>query len=271
MGNTFNDLNRELDEWEAQNGFNQNMNSGNRNASTYNGSGRNSSGPNRNPSNMSANARRNARKKNNRRRKAFKTENRLRVALYYAFQLLVDVVIVLIFIKGFSTAYNFSHDVFADSAKNLKSKEIVVVTILPDSSTSTVADALYDAGVIKNKYVMMAKIKVSESGSKIKSGKYGLSPSMTYSEIIKIITGGVSVNQDGYITKDEEKVSTPLDAAEIHDNSSVGAGDGPAEGDVAPEDGGETKGDETADSSDDAEGGSSDASTDDSSSDDSEE
>ena len=84
---------------------------------------------------------------NYRRKKAFQTENRLQVALYYSFQLLVDVVIILIFIKGFSASYNFSHDVFADSAKNLKSKEIVVVNILPDSSTSTVADVLYDAGV----------------------------------------------------------------------------------------------------------------------------
>ena len=33
-----------------------------------------------------------------RRKKAIKTENRLRVALYYAFQLLVDVIIILIFV-----------------------------------------------------------------------------------------------------------------------------------------------------------------------------
>ena len=171
-----------------------------------------------------------------RRRKAFKTENRLKVALYYSFQLLVDVVIVLVFIKGFSMAFNFSHDVFADSAKNIKNKDIVVVTLEPDSSTGTVCDKLYEAGVIKNKYVMMAKIKVNEVGGKIKAGKYGLSPSMTYSEIIKIITGGVSVNEDSFKTEDTE-VATPVDASEIHDNSGLGAGTG-EEGEMTPEDGG---------------------------------
>ena len=35
------------------------------------------------------------------RQNAFKTEARLRVGLYYSFQLLVDVLIILLFIKAF--------------------------------------------------------------------------------------------------------------------------------------------------------------------------
>ena len=184
---------------------------------------------------------------NSRRKKAFKTENRLRIALYYSFQLLIDVLILFVFIKGFSTAYNFSHDIFVDSAKNLKDKDIVVVKILPDSSTSMVADTLYEAGVIKNKYVMMAKIKVNEVGGKIKAGSYGLSPSMTYSEIIRIITGGISVNEDSFKTNEDDKVATPLDAGEIHDNSEVGAGVGDEGDGYVPEDGGDGSTDGTTD------------------------
>ena len=60
---------------------------------------------------------------NSRKQKAFKTENRLRVALYYSFQLLVDVLLLYVFIRAFSMSYSFSHDVFYDSAKNLKNKE----------------------------------------------------------------------------------------------------------------------------------------------------
>ena len=93
-----------------------------------------------------------------RRKKAIKTENRLRVALYYAFQLFVDVIIILIFVRAFSASFNFAHEIFYDSAKNIKSKEIIEVTIPPDSSTSVIASTLYDAGVVKNKYVMIAKI-----------------------------------------------------------------------------------------------------------------
>ena len=164
--------------------------------------------------------------KNIRKKKAFKTENRLRVALYYSFQLLVDVIIVLICVKAFSASYNFAHDVFVDSAKDLRDSELIVVKIAPDSSTSTIATQLYDSGVIKNKYVMMAKIKLSEVGGNIKAGSYTLSPSMKYSEIIGILTGGASSNTTEVEEKKKKIVNTPTDAEEVVDNSEAGAGSG---------------------------------------------
>ena len=165
-------------------------------------------------------------KNNNRRKKALKTENRLRVALYYSFQLLIDVIIVLICVKAFSASFNFAHDVFVDSAKDLRSNELIVVKIAPDSSTSTICEQLYESGVIKNKYVMMAKIKLSEAGGNIKSGSYTLSPSMKYSEIIAILSGGVSTNKEVEDTDKKKKINTPTDAEDIVDNSDVGAGAG---------------------------------------------
>ena len=175
-----------------------------------------------------------------RRKKAIKTENRLRVALYYAFQLFVDVIIILIFVRAFSASFNFAHEIFYDSAKNIKSKEIIEVTIPPDSSTSVIASTLYDAGVVKNKYVMIAKIKVNEVGGKIKAGTYQLSPSMKYSEILNIITGVATANTDD--EKKKTQVSTATDASEIHDNSEVGAGEGSEGDDYTPEDGGDDAG-----------------------------
>ena len=179
---------------------------------------------------------------NSRKKRAFKTENRLRVALYYAFQLLVDVLLLFVFIRAFSMSYNFAHDVFFDSAKNLKNKEYVVVKIEPDSSTSLVSKKIYEAGVIKNKYVLMAKLKISGESGNIKAGTYSLSQSMKYNEIIKVITGGASLDMDS--KKDEEKqVDTPTDAMQIHDNSNLGAGGGGAEGEMGPaEDGSDAAG-----------------------------
>jgi hypothetical protein len=177
---------------------------------------------------------------NSRKKKAFKIENRLRVALYYSFQLLVDVVILYAFIRAFSMSYNFAHDVFYDSAKNLKSKDYAVVRIEPDSSTKLVATQIYEAGLIKNKYVLMAKIKISGAGGEIKAGTYSLSQAMTYNEIIKVITNGVSLDMDIKSDSEEKKIDTPTDASMIHDNSSEGAGGGGAEGDTLPaEDGGD--------------------------------
>ena len=176
------------------------------------------------------------------RQNAFKTEARLRVALYYSFQVLVDVLIILLFIKAFSASFNFAHDIFVDSSKDPRDKSFVTVELSPDSSASNISAALYEAGVIRNKYVMIAKIKVNEVGGSIKAGKYELSPSMRYSEIITIITGGVSTHQDVEVPKDEKK-ATITDATEIHDNSELGAGGGAEGEDIAPEDGGDEGGD----------------------------
>jgi len=174
------------------------------------------------------------------RQNAFKTEARLRVALYYSFQAFVDILIILLFIKAFSTSFNFAHDIFADSAKDPRDKSYVSVELTKDSSTSNIAGALYDAGVIKNKYVMMAKIKVNEVGGSIKAGKYELSPSMRYSEVIRIITGGVATNQKIEVPKDEKKKATITDASQVQDNSEMGAGVGAEGEDIVPEDGGDT-------------------------------
>ncbi len=138
-------------------------------------------------------------KKNN----SYKTELRLKTSLFYAIQILVDIVILLILVKGFSMAYGFSYSVFNDSAKDKASTEYKVITILDGESSSKISEKLEKEEIIDNKYVMMAKIKVGSYGSKIKPGQYGLSPSMTYNEIIKIITN--EKEADG---KNKGKVNT---------------------------------------------------------------
>ena len=176
--------------------------------------------------------------------KSVKAESRLKTALYYSVELLVDVLIVYVFIKAFALSFNFAYDVFHDSAKNPGDRNYVVVKIEPYSSTSKIADQLYDAGVIENKYVMILRMKVGEYGDKIKPGKYGLSASMKYEEILGVITGSAKTEEE---EKEEKETATRTDAInpnEVHDNSDVGAGEGPAEGGDAGDEGDLGGGDE---------------------------
>ena len=176
--------------------------------------------------------------------KSVKAESRLKTALYYSVELLVDVLIVYVFIKAFALSFNFAYDVFHDSAKNPGDRNYVVVKIEPYSSTSKISDQLYDAGVIENKYVMILRMKVGEYGDKIKPGKYGLSASMTYEEILGVITGCAKTEEE---EKEEKETATRTDAInpnEVHDNSDVGAGEGPAEGGDAGDEGDLGGGDE---------------------------
>ena len=176
--------------------------------------------------------------------RSVKTESRLKTALYYSVELVVDVLILYVFIKAFALSFNFAYDVFHDSAKNPGDRNYVVVKIEPYSSTSKIADQLYDAGVIENKYVMILRMKVGEYGDKIKPGKYGLSASMTYEEILGVITGSAKTEEE---EKEEKETATRTDAInpnEVHDNSDVGAGEGPAEGGDAGDEGDLGGGDE---------------------------
>ncbi|MBE5944165.1 MAG: endolytic transglycosylase MltG [Lachnospiraceae bacterium] len=101
--------------------------------------------------------------------------------------LLINIVIVFLVIKVFSFAFDFTYSVFGDVAKDPISREVSVVEIPADSSILQIGEALEDSGIIDNKYAFWAKIKIKGYSNMIIPGKYGLSPAMTYEEIINVI------------------------------------------------------------------------------------
>ena len=101
--------------------------------------------------------------------------------------LLINVIIVFLIIKIFSYAFNFTYSVFGDVCKTPGDREYVVVEIPPDSSVLEIGQALEDNNIIDDKFVFFAKVKVKGYGDKIKTGKFGLSASMNYDEILEVI------------------------------------------------------------------------------------
>ncbi len=188
--------------------------------------------------------------------RSVKTESRLKTALYYSVELLVDVLILYVFIKAFAMSFNFAYDVFHDSAKNPGDRSYVVVKIEPYSSAKKISNQLYDAGVIENKYVMMLRIKIGEYGDRIKAGKYGVSASMTYEEILNVLTGNATTEEEDDTGGDKASETDAIDPNEIHDNSDMGAGEGAAEGgDSSDEGAGEGEATQPDDGGDSGEGG----------------
>lgn len=105
----------------------------------------------------------------------------------FAGSLLINLIIVFLIIKIFSYAFNFTYSVFGDVCKTPGDREYVVVEIPPDSSILEIGQALEDNEIIDDKYVFFAKVKVKGYGDKIKTGKFGLSASMNYDEILEVI------------------------------------------------------------------------------------
>ncbi len=105
----------------------------------------------------------------------------------FAFSLLVNIVIVFLAVKMFSFAFNFAYGVFGDVRLDPLDKEYKLIEVPADASILEIGDALQENGIIESKYVFYAKIKVKGYGDKIVSGKYGLSASMSYGEIVDTI------------------------------------------------------------------------------------
>lgn len=115
----------------------------------------------------------------------------------FMFSLLINICIVFIIIRLFSYSFNFAYSVFGDVAKDPAGREYAVIEIPADSSTLQIGKALEDNGIIEDKYVFFAKVRIKNLGGKIKAGKYGLSSSMTYGEIINLICGINEEDEEG--------------------------------------------------------------------------
>lgn len=105
----------------------------------------------------------------------------------FAGSLLINVLIVFCVIKVFAYAFNFTYSVFGDVCKSPGDTNYVVVEIPADASILEIGQALVDGEIIEDKYVFFAKVKVKGYGDRIKPGKFGLSASMNYDEILEII------------------------------------------------------------------------------------
>ncbi len=112
--------------------------------------------------------------------------------LKFVFGLLVNLIIVILIIQGFTFSFEFGNAIFADLPKNGADTSKVTVTILADSSSKEVIDQIYDSGVIDDKYVFMVRTYVEKYYKQMMPGTYELSPSMSTTEILQTITGQVA-------------------------------------------------------------------------------
>ncbi len=114
-------------------------------------------------------------------------------------------------------SYDFSYQVFGNVAVEAAPGRDVKVTIMKGESTMNIASKLEASKIIVNKYSFFLKLKLSELGKKdndpetvrydVMPGTYILNTSMSYDEILDIITDySKSIEQE---TNVEDVESTP--------------------------------------------------------------
>lgn len=132
-----------------------------------------------------------------------RAERTLKSAMFYTLELFIDVLLVYFIVRGFSVALDFTYNVFSDSAASPGSNTTVTVEVGEDESAMDIAKTLYKAKLVKNKYVMAAKLYLRKYNKDIKPGKYKLKASMTYNEIIESMSGRTVIRK---VVQDKNKL-----------------------------------------------------------------
>ena len=106
--------------------------------------------------------------------------------------LMIVIPVLVVFVIGFVGITSLASYIFDPVDEN--DTQTIEVKIPQASSTSTIAEILEDAGVVRNKLVFKLYADFSESSYKLKAGTYELSKSMTMDDILFELMQGNQVN-----------------------------------------------------------------------------
>lgn len=96
------------------------------------------------------------------------------------------VVVVILVIRGTEFAYEFAYQVFGNETVEVPPGRDVQIQIKKNESTMNVAGKLEVSKLVKNKYSFYLKTKLK--GKELMPGIFALNTSMTYDEILAVIT-----------------------------------------------------------------------------------
>ncbi len=100
----------------------------------------------------------------------------------------VYLLVILIFIRAATLAYDFSYDVFGNPAASRYDQTVFQFEVPEGASAGEVADKLEASGLVRYSLAFRIKARLSKLENSIIPGTYELSPSMTSDEIMVILT-----------------------------------------------------------------------------------
>ena len=108
--------------------------------------------------------------------------------IHVLLNILFYVIVVMLIAKYSGVAYDFAYEVFGEVAAAEAGETVkdVTITINKGESTMSIASKLEMNRVIDNKYSFYLRAKLFQSN--IKTGKYVVNASMTYGEILDVIS-----------------------------------------------------------------------------------
>ena len=109
---------------------------------------------------------------------------------------IIYALVIIFAIRMVTFAYDFSYEVFGDTAVEESSEKIVPIQISDGASTDEIASLLEKKGLIKYKHAFIIHVAVSQYKGQIQAGNYELSPSMTMDDMLAIMSGGAETSTE---------------------------------------------------------------------------
>lgn len=101
----------------------------------------------------------------------------------------VNLLIVFFLVDGFVWAYGFSYNLFTDVPYMSGQTEFITVTIEENESAKDIAEELYTAKIIEDKYVFLARAYLGRYTNRMQAGEYRVSSTMSPDTLCKKFCG----------------------------------------------------------------------------------
>jgi UPF0755 protein len=107
----------------------------------------------------------------------------------------IKIKLIVLFISAIIIAQGVSYYEKSFAAVNSNAPTEITLEIPPSSSTTKIAEILYENGLIRNKFIFKLVVKNKSAGNKLRAGKYTLNTGMDIETIIgQLSKGGSSEN-----------------------------------------------------------------------------
>lgn len=124
------------------------------------------------------------------------TEKTKWTAVAVLWKSLAAVLVMILLIAGGRMAYQFGYDVFAQQALSDPPGKESAIAVQEGDSIAEIAETLEQKGVIQNALVFRVQELLSKYHGEIQPGTYVLNSSQTPDEIIQILTGTLSEEEE---------------------------------------------------------------------------
>lgn len=113
----------------------------------------------------------------------------LRIIVQVVFNILMYTLVILLAIRLCTVVYDFSYQIFGNVTVEQAPGTDTPFEITKGEGTMELATALEDHGLVVDKYTFYVRAKLSTSSRRpILPGTYKLNTSMTYEEILSVVT-----------------------------------------------------------------------------------